>query len=38
MGGQQFCEGGLLIDTTELKRPLGLDAERGLLEMEAGAQ
>lgn len=38
MGGQQFCEGGLLIDTTELRRPIRLDRERGLLEMEAGAQ
>jgi len=37
MGGQQFCAGGLLIDTTGLRRPLSLDAERGLLEMEAGA-
>ncbi|HUP18711.1 MAG TPA: FAD-binding oxidoreductase [Gemmatimonadota bacterium] len=37
MGGQQFCSGGLLIDTTVLKRPLAFDAERGLLEMEAGA-
>lgn len=38
MGGQQFCEGGILIDTTALTRPVSLDAERGLLEMEAGAQ
>lgn len=38
MGGQQFCAGGILIDTTALCRPIGLDAERGLLEMEAGAQ
>ena len=37
MGGQQFCEGGLLVDTTGLRRPLSLDTERGLLEMEAGA-
>lgn len=37
MGGQQFCAGGLLIDTTEMRRPLALDVERGLLEMEAGA-
>lgn len=38
MGGQQFCAGGLLIDTSALCRPIRLDAERGLLEMEAGAQ
>ena len=37
MGGQQFCAGGLLIDTTAMSRPLRLDADRGLLEMEAGA-
>ncbi|MBW3629352.1 MAG: FAD-binding oxidoreductase [Gemmatimonadetes bacterium] len=37
MGGQQFREGGLLIDMREMRRPLGLDRERGLLEMEAGA-
>lgn len=38
MGGQQFCAGGLLVDTTALRRPVSLDAERGLLEMEAGAR
>ena len=38
MGGQQFCAGGLLIDTAALRRPISLDAERGLLEMEAGAR
>ena len=37
MGGQQFCTGGLLIDTTAMSRPLALDADRGLLEIEAGA-
>lgn len=38
MGGQQFCEGGVLVDTLRMSRALALDAERGLLEMEAGAQ
>lgn len=37
MGGQQFCAGGLLLDMTAMNRPISLDAERGLLEMEAGA-
>jgi FAD/FMN-containing dehydrogenase len=37
MGGQQFCAGGLLLDMTAMNRPLSLDRERGLLEMEAGA-
>ena len=38
MGGQQFCEGGLLIDTRPLDRVLGFDRERGLIEVEAGIQ
>jgi FAD/FMN-containing dehydrogenase len=38
MGGQQFCEGGLLIDTRSLDRVLGIDQERGLIEVEAGIQ
>ena len=38
MGGQQFCEGGLLIDTRPLDRVLGFDQERGLIEVEAGIQ
>jgi FAD/FMN-containing dehydrogenase len=38
MGGQQFGTDALLIDTSSLDRPLSLDAERGLLEIEAGAQ
>jgi FAD/FMN-containing dehydrogenase len=37
MGGQQFCEGGVLLDMTQMRRPISLDRERGLLEMEAGA-
>jgi FAD/FMN-containing dehydrogenase len=38
MGGQQFCEGGLLIDTRSLDRVLGIDQEHGLIEVEAGIQ
>jgi FAD/FMN-containing dehydrogenase len=38
MGGQQFCTGGLLIDTTALTRIVDLDVERGLITVEAGIQ
>ncbi|HEY2939274.1 MAG TPA: FAD-binding oxidoreductase, partial [Gaiellaceae bacterium] len=38
MGGQQFCAGGLLIDTRGLDRILGLDGEHGIIEVEAGVQ
>ena len=38
MGGQQFCAGGLLLDTRGASRVLGLDAERGMIEVEAGIQ
>ena len=38
MGGQQFCGGGLLLDTRPLDRVLGLDAARGVVEIEAGIQ
>jgi FAD/FMN-containing dehydrogenase len=38
MGGQQFRTDGLLIDMTAMNRPLAFDAERGLLEIEAGAE
>lgn len=38
MGGQQFCSGGVVIDTRKLNRVLDLDTERGLLEVEAGIQ
>ncbi|HSJ24707.1 MAG TPA: FAD-binding oxidoreductase [Longimicrobiales bacterium] len=37
MGGQQFCEGGLLIDMRLMDSVLGFDPERGLMEVEAGA-
>jgi FAD/FMN-containing dehydrogenase len=36
MGGQQFCKGGLVLDTRGLNRVLGLDAGTGLLRVEAG--
>jgi FAD/FMN-containing dehydrogenase len=38
MGGQQFCEGGLLVDTRPLARVLDVDSERGVLTAEAGIQ
>ena len=38
MGGQQFCRGGLLLDTSRLTRILDLDDERGLVTVEAGVQ
>lgn len=38
MGGQQFCEGGLLLDTRRLARILDFDRESGLIELEAGIQ
>jgi FAD/FMN-containing dehydrogenase len=38
MGGQQFGEDTLLVDTTALKRVLGLDTRRGLARVEAGIQ
>jgi FAD/FMN-containing dehydrogenase len=38
MGGQQFCNGGIVLDTTLLDRVLHLDIERGLVEVEAGIQ
>jgi FAD/FMN-containing dehydrogenase len=38
MGGQQFCDGGVLLDTRRLARVLELDDERGTITVEAGAQ
>jgi FAD/FMN-containing dehydrogenase len=38
MGGQQFCNGGLVLDTRKLDRVLRLDLEHGLVEVEAGIQ
>ena len=36
MGGQQFCTGGVLLNTRPLDRVLSIDEERGLVEVEAG--
>ena len=36
MGGQQFLDGGVLLDARGLSRILELDAERGLVRVEAG--
>ncbi len=36
MGGQQFLDEGVFLDTLGLNLILGLDAERGLLRVEAG--
>jgi FAD/FMN-containing dehydrogenase len=38
MGGQQFGAGTACLDTRGLRRVLGFDAARGLLEVEAGIQ
>jgi FAD/FMN-containing dehydrogenase len=38
MGGQQFCAGGLLIDTRRLDRVLDFDRENGVIEVESGIQ
>jgi FAD/FMN-containing dehydrogenase len=36
MGGQQFADGGVLVDTRALSRVLALDVDRGLVTCEAG--
>jgi FAD/FMN-containing dehydrogenase len=38
MGGQQFCSGGVVLDTRPMSRVLSIDDERGLVEVEAGIQ
>jgi|1186.fasta_scaffold22144_3 FAD/FMN-containing dehydrogenase len=38
MGGQQFAEGGVVLDTRVFNRVLSFDPERGLLQVEAGIQ
>jgi FAD/FMN-containing dehydrogenase len=38
MGGQQFCSGGVLLDTNPLDRVLDFDREHGTIEVEAGIQ
>lgn len=37
-GGQQFCAGGILLDTRRLDRVLGFDRTGGAIEAEAGVQ
>jgi len=38
MGGQQFLEGGCVLDLRGLNRLIHLDQQRGLLRVEAGIQ
>lgn len=38
MGGQQFGEGTILIDMRGMNRVLGLDTEKGIVEVEAGIE
>ena len=38
MGGQQFLEGGVLLDLSRMNDVLGFDSHRGILEVEAGIQ
>jgi FAD/FMN-containing dehydrogenase len=38
MGGQQFCEGGIVLDTRPLGGVVAIDETRGLVEVEAGIQ
>jgi len=38
MGGQQFAENGLLLDTRRFDRVIALDTEQGLVEVESGIQ
>jgi len=38
MGGQQFCAGGLLVDTRGFDQVLALDEERGTITVDAGIQ
>ncbi len=38
MGGQQFCEGGLLLDTRSLDQVVDFDTAHGVVEVGAGIQ
>jgi len=38
MGGQQFCEEGLVLDCRGLNRVLNFYSEEGLIEVEAGIE
>jgi FAD/FMN-containing dehydrogenase len=38
MGGQQFAEDAVLVDTRAMNRVVALDADRGIVDVEAGIQ
>jgi FAD/FMN-containing dehydrogenase len=38
MGGQQFADGAVLVDTRPMRRIIALDVERGVVEAEAGIE
>jgi FAD/FMN-containing dehydrogenase len=38
MGGQQFCDGGVLLDTRSLNAVISFDREQGSIEVQAGIQ
>src|SRR5688500_13359439 len=38
MGGQQFAQGGVLLDTQNYRAVRAFDRERGLIEVESGMQ
>lgn len=38
MGGQQFAQGAVLLETRPMRKILSLDSERGIVEVEAGIQ
>ena len=38
MGGQQFLTGGTLLDMRSMSRVVGVDCDRGIVDVEAGAQ
>ena len=38
MGGQQFADDAVLLDIRPMRRVIGLDAEHGIVEVEAGIQ
>ena len=38
MGGQQFCAGGMLLDTRDLDAVVSFDREQGTIEVQAGIQ
>lgn len=38
MGGQQFCEGGVVLDCRKLNKVLSFDSDAGIVEVEAGIE